>query len=1090
MLGQSCKATVCVIALICVSFLFSSCTGNDAVSPDNAGVQGGLVVHVGSGNGQYTASMYTSDSYRIHGLDTSADNLALARQHAASLGLQGKVTFAEWSGNTLPYIDNLVNLILVEESADISTDELLRVLAPQGKALVKKNGVWTQTVKPLPTDTDEWTHYLHNASNNPVAQDTRVGPPRHLQWIGGPKWSRHHDHMSSLTAMVSANGRVFYVMDEGSKDSIQLPPKWFLVARDAYNGVVLWKKPIAQWYNHLWPLKSGHSQLPRRLVAIGDRVYVTLGINEPLSAIDAATGDVVHTYDGTKTAEEILFSNDALLLAVNPNRQDVPYAQEDANCWTERDRASYAWGWDETPRAIMSIDPVSGKVNWQSDSPVVPLSLASDGKHVVFHDGESIVSLDQTTGAQQWRSEPIERVQQVPTGYMPSLRMQDDVVLFSGKRTALTAVSAIDGAVLWTTETHRSGHFTPEDFFVIDGLVWSGDIASGNDPSKRSHSTGLFTGYDLHTGEVKREFPYNADESFFMHQRCYPSKATSKYILAAWTGTEFVDLENEDWDIHHWVRGSCVYGIMPGNGLLYSPPHSCACYYQSKLNGLNALSSTQSFGSAPLVPDETNRLVKGPAYNAITASGTESAQEWPTYRRNAARSGATDDIVSATLNQTWRSTLSGNVSAPVAAEGKLFVASIDHHTLHALDAKSGQEIWQFAAGGRVDSPPTIHKGRVLFGSADGYVYCLRASDGALAWRFRAAPRDLRHVAFGQVESVWPVSGSVLVQNDEVYCIAGRLMFVDGGMRMLRINPETGEKISETVLDDQLPESDKNMQTLIDSKKLPVALPDILSSDGEYVYMRSQRFDLKGKRTKIAPEVETDQEGDGIHLFSPIGFLDDSWFHRGYWIYGKNAGEGWGEWFIPGRLVPSGRILVYNDQHVFGYARDPEYLSNSSILEYRLFAASKRTDPARVKKLKNAKEDTVNWLTRSQLLRNEQTAVDYQWLREHPPLFAKAMTLAGKTLFVAGPPDVMDEKEARGRFLYPETRAKLDRQQAALNGSEGAVLWALSTEDGATLSEMTLNSPPRFDGMIAAYGNLYVTLQDGSVICLKGSKSAD
>ena len=30
---------------------------------------------------------------------------------------------------------------------------------------------------------------------------------------------------------------------------------------------------------------------------------------------------------------------------------------------------------------------------------------------------------------------------------------------------------------------------------------------------------------------------------------------------------------------------------------------------------------------------------------------------------------------------------------------------------------------------------------VLFGSADGCVYCLRASDGAIVWRFRAAPRD-------------------------------------------------------------------------------------------------------------------------------------------------------------------------------------------------------------------------------------------------------------------------------------------------------------------------------------------------------------
>ena len=55
-----------------------------------------------------------------------------------------------------------------------------------------------------------------------------------------------------------------------------------------------------------------------------------------------------------------------------------------------------------------------------------------------------------------------------------------------------------------------------------------------------------------------------------------------------------------------------------------------------------------------------------------------------------------------------------------------------------LDADSGRPLWDFTAGARVDSPPTLHGNRVLFGCRDGYVYSLRASDGALAWRLRAA----------------------------------------------------------------------------------------------------------------------------------------------------------------------------------------------------------------------------------------------------------------------------------------------------------------------------------------------------------------
>ena len=82
-------------------------------------------------------------------------------------------------------------------------------------------------------------------------------------------------------------------MDEGSRISILMPSKWKLIARDAFNGTVLWKKPIAKWSEHMWPLKSGPTQLTRRLVADGDRIFVTLGIGEPISVVDGATGEVV-----------------------------------------------------------------------------------------------------------------------------------------------------------------------------------------------------------------------------------------------------------------------------------------------------------------------------------------------------------------------------------------------------------------------------------------------------------------------------------------------------------------------------------------------------------------------------------------------------------------------------------------------------------------------------------------------------------------------------------------------------------------------------------------------------------------------------
>ena len=89
----------------------------------------------------------------------------------------------------------------------------------------------------------------------------------------------------------------------------------------------------------------------------------------------------------------------------------------------------------------------------------------------------------------------------------------------------------------------------------------------------------------------------------------------------------------------------------------------------------------------------------------------------------------TEAGVGAKLHPAWRAELGGKLSAVTVAGGVCFVAAIDAHTVHALDAATGERKWQFVAGGRVDSPPTIYGDAVLFGSADGHVYCVRRSDG-------------------------------------------------------------------------------------------------------------------------------------------------------------------------------------------------------------------------------------------------------------------------------------------------------------------------------------------------------------------------
>ena len=93
-------------------------------------------------------------------------------------------------------------------------------------------------------------------------------------------------------------------------------------------------------------------------------------------------------------------------------------------------------------------------------------------------------------------------------------------------------------------------------------------------------------------------------------------------------------------------------------------------------------------------------------------------------------------------------------------------------------------------------------------------------------------------------------GSFLVLNDTAYFAAGRSSFLDGGMRICRLDAGTGRLLCENTIGDRLPDSDDNLQTKMKGLDMPTALPDVLSSDGDRIYMRSQAFNYDGTRLPL------------------------------------------------------------------------------------------------------------------------------------------------------------------------------------------------------------------------------------------------
>jgi len=571
----------------------------------------------------------------------------------------------------------------------------------------------------------------------------------------------------------------------------------------------------------------------------------------------------------------------------------------------------------------------------------------------------------------------------------------------------------------------------------------------------------------LKTGEVVATRTPDQDKYTlgFGHHRCYRNKATTKYLIHGRSGVEFLDVAEDRAVADHWVRGACQYGILPANGLVYAPSHSCACYVYAKLNGFNALSGQRATQLSetpnrlqrllPLPPGEGRGEGTQESTGQTHVSPATSDLDWPTYRRDAARSGATPAPLSPHLGPRWQHALPGPLTAVVVSDGTLYVAQREAHTLHALDADDGSPRWQFTAAGRIDSPPTVLSGRVYFGSADGHMYCLRAEDGALAWRFRVAPEPRQIVAYGQLESVWPLHGNVLVCEDPqrsksgvAYAVAGRTSYVDGGLFLCGVDAVTGDLLVNRRISHRDPETGLQPQDTVRGTHMPGTMPDVLSTDGESLFMRHTRLDFQGESL---PE-------DVDHLFTSAGFVDDSWWHRSYWQLGRAMGGGYGGWTSAGKRSISGRILVKDGNRVFGFGRKDYAITGSHLgmqSEYHLYAANVDTAAA-----PQAPRDA----------RRGKPAPKWEYGWSQPmPFLVRAMVLAGRTLFIAGPAEVGD----------------LQREKP-----EGSVsLWAVSVDDGSKLAEYELNAVPVFDSFAVAGNGLYFTTVDGQVVCYREQAAA-
>jgi len=191
----------------------------------------------------------------------------------------------------------------------------------------------------------------------------------------------------------------------------------------------------------------------------------------------------------------------------------------------------------------------------------------------------------------------------------------------------------------------------------------------------------------------------------------------------------------------------------------------------------------------------------------VLAWQVSAKADWPQWRFDANRSGATDEAGPAEPQLLWRLSLDypdpaydhqyrmcADVTyAPVAAEGLVFIPSNVSDQVMACDLKSGALRWRFITEGPVRFAPLYFEGKVYFGSDDGYLYCVSAEEGRLLWRVRGAPEalpDCRMLVSGRLSSRWPVRGAPVEYGGVIYFGAG--IWPEEGVYVSAADAETGE----------------------------------------------------------------------------------------------------------------------------------------------------------------------------------------------------------------------------------------------------------------------------------------------------------
>jgi len=777
------KITVCISIVITCTIMSQPvfCLAQTESMLEKIGVTRGICVVPGDTKCEIALKLARQSELLIYVQLPQANDVEAARKAADAAGFYGTRIFVEKGDLTrLHLADNIADaLVAVGDAIEISKTEALRVLRPEGKALLG-NKVLT---KPFSEGIDDWSHPYHGPDNNPQSEDKVILAPYLTQFLAEPRYA------PVPQVAVASAGRAFKAFGHVAFKRREEPLLNKLVAFNGYNGTILWKRD----------LNEGVMIHRNTMIATPKTLYVC--DDKSCKLIDTVTGrlkdEIVPPEEkaGGTFWKWMALEDDVLYALIGQQEQRDPTKRwhREVHGWPWNpiskgfNQPEHPWGYG---RNVLAINPKTKKVLWsyREDEPVDSRAMCmKNGRIYIFRFGSYLTCLNASTGRPFWRKTPDNapklfeslgtylnrqdwRTNWRTTNY---LQCSDKAVYFAGPQIGkLLAVSAEDGSILW------------ENAYSNFQLVLRDDGLYGISGQIDKHPSKIF---DPLTGRVLAEINKS-------RRACTrPNGSADAIFFRAQGGSVRLDIASKRPQWISPMRPPCHDGVTIANGLLYFWPSVCDC--QLTLYGITCLGPAGNFNFSPHAT-EAQRLEKHAGDLSNVARLSESDADWPTFRADNTGSVTTKAITPDRCKLIWRFTpdtimpeAAPHPTAPVAVGGLVFFSG-PNGIVRALDTATGKVRWKAYTGGTVRIPPTIWKGRALVGSGDGWVYAFEAQTGRLLWRFRAAPAERKIPVYGSLMSTWPTASGVMVEKGIAYVAAGIVNY--DGTYVYALDAATGE----------------------------------------------------------------------------------------------------------------------------------------------------------------------------------------------------------------------------------------------------------------------------------------------------------